>query len=76
MNLAWKVMLPLALLNLLCVMVVKQLGWPLPVLTVASVVLFFGAGLFSVLWRGSVTNPRRRVVKLPPGIPAGATYAS
>src|SRR4029078_3239110 len=29
MNLAWKVMLPLALLNLLCVMVVKQLDLPL-----------------------------------------------
>jgi NADH-quinone oxidoreductase subunit H len=75
MNLAWKMMLPLALLNLLCVMVVKQLGWPLPVLTVTSVLLFIGAGLFSVQWRGSVTNPKRKVVKLPPGIPAGATYA-
>jgi NADH-quinone oxidoreductase subunit H len=76
MNLAWKVMLPLALLNLLCVMVVKQLGWPLPVLTGTSVLLFVGAGLLSVRWRGTVTNPRRKVVKLPPGIPAGTTYAS
>jgi NADH-quinone oxidoreductase subunit H len=76
MNLAWKMMLPLSLLNLLCVMVVKQFGLPLIVLTATSVVLFVGAGWFSVLWRGSVTNPRRKVVKLPPGIPAGATYAS
>ena len=75
MNLAWKMMLPLALLNLLCVMVVKQFGWPLPVLTATSVLLFFGAGLFSVRSRAVVTNPRRKVVKLPPGIPAGATYA-
>jgi NADH-quinone oxidoreductase subunit H len=76
MNLAWKVMLPLALLNLLCVMVVKQLGWPLIVLTGTSVLLFLGAGLLSVRWRGTVTNPKRKVVKLPRGIPTGATYAS
>jgi NADH-quinone oxidoreductase subunit H len=76
MNLAWKVMLPLALLNLLCVMVVKQLGWPLIILTGTSVLLFVGAGLLSVWSRGSVTNPKRRVLKLPPGIPTGATYAS
>ena len=37
MSLAWKVMIPLALLNLLCVMVVKQFGLPLVVLTAASV---------------------------------------
>ena len=72
MNLAWKVMLPLALLNLMCVMVVKQLGWPLIILTGTSVLLFVGAGLLSVRWRGSVTNPKRKVVKLPPGIPTGA----
>jgi NADH-quinone oxidoreductase subunit H len=76
MNLAWKVMLPMALLNLLCVMVVKQLGWPLVLLSGTSILLFVGAGLWSVRWRGSVTNPRRKVVKLPPGVPAGATYAS
>jgi NADH-quinone oxidoreductase subunit H len=75
MNLAWKVMIPLALLNLLCVMAVLQLGWPLWVLTVASAVLFVGAGLLSVAWRGTVTNPKRKVVKLPPGLPAGVTYA-
>jgi NADH-quinone oxidoreductase subunit H len=75
MNLAWKVMLPLALLNLLCVMVVKQLDAPLVVLTAASVVLFLGAGLMSVRTRGSVTNPKRPVRKLPPGLPPGVTYA-
>ncbi|MCE9565225.1 MAG: NADH-quinone oxidoreductase subunit NuoH [Planctomycetes bacterium] len=76
MNIAWKVLLPLALLNLICVMVVKQLGAPLLVLTVTSAVLVVGAGLFSVWTAGSVTNPKRKVVKLPAGIPAGVTYAS
>ena len=76
MNIAWKVLLPLALLNLICVMVVKQLGWPLVVLTGTSAALFVGAGLVSVWSAGSVTNPKRKVVKLPPGVPAGVTYAS
>jgi NADH-quinone oxidoreductase subunit H len=76
MNLAWKVLFPLALLNLLCVVVVKQFGGPLILLTATSIGLFLGAGLLSVRWHGSVTNPKRKVIKLPPGIPAGVTYAS
>lgn len=76
MNIAWKVMIPLAFFNLVCVVVVKQLNWPLVTLTVTSAALFFGAGLLSVRWRGSVTNPKRAVPKLPPGLPAGVTYAS
>jgi NADH-quinone oxidoreductase subunit H len=76
MNLAWKVMLPLALLNLICVLVVKQLGWPLVWLTATSIGLFLGAGYVSVRWRGTVTNPKRKVIKLPPGITEGVTYAS
>jgi NADH-quinone oxidoreductase subunit H len=76
MNLAWKVMLPLALLNLVCVLVVKQLGWPLVWLTATSIGLFLGAGYLSVRWSGTVTNPKRKVIKLPPGIPEGVTYAS
>ena len=71
MNIAWKVMIPLALLNLLCVIVVKQYDWPLVTLTVLSVLLFVGAGLGSVRWNSSVTNPKRTVRKLPPGMPAG-----
>ena len=67
--------LPLALMNLVCVMFVMQFGWPLVVLTVTSAVLFFGVGLLSVRWGGTVTNPKRRVRRLPPGIPAGVTYA-
>jgi hypothetical protein len=57
-------------------MVVKQFNWPLVVLTVTSVVLFFAAGLIGVSVRGSVTNPKRPVAKLPPGLPVGVTYAS
>jgi NADH-quinone oxidoreductase subunit H len=75
MNLAWKVMIPLALANLVAVMVVKQFGWPLVVLTVTSFLLFVGAGLIGVSVRGSVSNPKRRVAKLPPGLPPGVTYA-
>jgi NADH-quinone oxidoreductase subunit H len=75
MNIAWKVMIPLALLNLLCVMVVMQFRWPLVVLTASSVVLFFGAGVVSAWARGSITNPKRAVRKQPPGLPAGVTYA-
>lgn len=76
MNLAWKVMIPLALANLVAVMVVKQFGWPLVVLAVTSVVLFVAAGLIGVRVSGSVTNPKRPVAKLPPGLPPGVTYAS
>ncbi len=76
MNIAWKVLMPLALLNLLCVMIVLQLKLPLVVLTFTSIGLFLGAGVLSVRWKGSVTNPKRMVVKLPPGVPAGVTYAS
>jgi NADH-quinone oxidoreductase subunit H len=75
MNIAWKVMIPLASLNVLCVMIVKQFNWPLWVLTLASILLFFGAGFVSVKLSGSVTNPKRRVAKLPPGLQAGVTFA-
>jgi NADH-quinone oxidoreductase subunit H len=43
MGLAWKVMIPLALLNLLCVMFVREFGMSPWVLTVTSAALFFGA---------------------------------
>jgi NADH-quinone oxidoreductase subunit H len=75
MNIAWKVMIPLSILNVLCVMLVKQFNGPLVILTFTSLALFLGAGVVSVRLRGSVTNPKRKVVKLPPGLPAGVTYA-
>jgi NADH-quinone oxidoreductase subunit H len=75
MNLAWKVMIPLGLANVVGVVVALQLGWPLWTLTAVSVVLFLVAGYFAVRQAGSITNPKRRVRKLPPGLPAGVTYA-
>lgn len=60
MALAWKVLIPLALLNLVCVMVVKELGWSLWVLLPASLALFVGAGAISV-W---LTPPGRRSPRL------------
>jgi NADH-quinone oxidoreductase subunit H len=65
MSIAWKVMIPLGLANLVCVMIVKQYHWPLIVLTASSVGLLMAAGL----WHGSVTMPRRPVkkqIKSPP----------
>ncbi len=75
MNLAWKVMIPLALLNLVAVIFVKQFGWSLLVLSGVNVLLFVGAGMLGARTRGTVTNPKRAVKKMPPGLPAGVTYA-
>jgi NADH-quinone oxidoreductase subunit H len=75
MNLAWKVMIPLSLLNLLAVMFVKQFNLPLIALLGVNILLFLGSGVLGVRMRGSVTNPKRPVAKLPPGLPAGVTYA-
>jgi NADH-quinone oxidoreductase subunit H len=75
MNLGWKVMIPLGLLNLLAVMFVKQFGFLLIALTGANILLFVGAGYLGMRTGGTVTNPKRPVAKLPPGPPAGVTYA-
>jgi NADH-quinone oxidoreductase subunit H len=48
MSLAWKGLSPLALLNLVGVMVVKQLGWSLWLLLPLSIGVFFGAILLAV----------------------------
>jgi NADH-quinone oxidoreductase subunit H len=61
MALAWKVMIPLALLNLLCVMVVREFApkvrWPLLPL---SLIILVGAGLVAVKMPRTV---RRRVTR-------------
>ena len=75
MNLAWKVMIPLALLNVLAVIFVKQFGGSLVVLTGVNVLLFFGAGVLGVYTSGTVTNPKRKVAPQPVGLPAGVTFA-
>ncbi len=48
MSLAWKGLIPLALVNLAGVMVIKQLGWSLWLLLPLSIGLFFGAILLAV----------------------------
>jgi len=75
MSIAWKVMIPLAIANVICVMVVKQYNLALLWLTLTSVGLFVLMGVLSVKWGGSITMPKRAVRKLPPGLPAGVTYA-
>jgi NADH-quinone oxidoreductase subunit H len=56
MSLAWKGLIPLALINLVAVMVVKQLGWNLWLLLPLSVVLFFGAISLAVSDRRPLTS--------------------
>ncbi|OAI40858.1 hydroxyacid dehydrogenase [Planctomycetaceae bacterium SCGC AG-212-D15] len=49
MGIAWKVLIPLSLANLVCVMVVKEFGLSLWWLLPASFVVFVGAGVISLL---------------------------
>ena len=64
MGLAWKVFIPLGLLNMLCVMTVLQFGlnrwWLLP----ASLLLFLGAGLVSIASSRTPTIPRQQRVPM------------
>jgi NADH-quinone oxidoreductase subunit H len=76
MTLAWKVMIPLSILHLIAALFVKQFQQPAWVLTIASVSLFLLAGLWGAVTGGNVTAPRRKVAKLPAGLPLGVTYAS
>ena len=75
MSLAWKVMIPLALLNLAACLAVRQLGLTPWVLTAVSGVLFVGAGLLSVRGGGPDNTPRKLKVPLPAGLQPGVTYA-
>ena len=75
MSIAWKVLIPLAIANVVCVMLVKQAEKPLWFLTATSILLVLVMGWLTVKWRGSITMPKRAVRKLPPGLPAGVTYA-
>jgi NADH-quinone oxidoreductase subunit H len=47
MGLAWKVLIPLALANLVCVMVVREFRWSAWVMLPVSIVLLVGAGMVS-----------------------------
>ncbi len=48
MGLAWKVLIPLSLFNVLCVMIVRQFHWTYWTLLVMSLALFVGAGFFGL----------------------------
>jgi NADH-quinone oxidoreductase subunit H len=75
MNLAWKVMIPLSILNVLGIIFVLQYEWSRWAMLLISVVLIVAAGIVSLRRKGTVSEPKRRVKKLPPGLPAGVTYA-
>ena len=66
---------PLALAQSGQAMVVRQFGLSPWVMTAVSAGLFVLAGLISVRTNATITEPRRRVIHLPPGLPAGVTYA-
>ena len=75
MSLAWKVMMPLALLNLVCALAVRQLGVTPWALTATSLILFIGAGLLAVRSGGPNNAPRKLRVPLPAGPQPGVTFA-
>ncbi len=76
MSLAWKVMIPLAIVHLLAAMIVREFSAPYWVLSLASVGLFVSAGLIAVRVGGPNNSPRKRLVPLPAGLPEGVTYAA
>lgn len=58
MGLAWKVLIPLGLLNLVCAMAVKQYELSQWWLSGASLALFFGAGWLATLMPAAPSGPR------------------
>jgi NADH-quinone oxidoreductase subunit H len=60
MGLAWKVMIPLAILNLVCVMIVEQMEWSRWLLLPASLVLLVAAAVIADYW--PEPPPRRLTV--------------
>ena len=48
MSLAWKVFIPMALLNLVAVMIVKEFGLPLWSLLLVSIAIVIGAGMIAI----------------------------
>jgi NADH-quinone oxidoreductase subunit H len=59
MSLAWQGLVPLSFLNLTVVMFVKQFGWPLWVLTLASLGLLLGAAAIN----GTLLQRRLRAAR-------------
>jgi NADH-quinone oxidoreductase subunit H len=64
MGLAWKVLMPLALANLVCVMIVKEFKLPIWLLTLASSAVFVAAGWIAGNWPQPA--PRVRSTALSP----------
>ena len=61
MGLAWKVLLPLALLNLVAVLVIKQLGWTPWILLPVSLVILVGAAYVTLLMPKPPARPGRTI---------------
>jgi NADH-quinone oxidoreductase subunit H len=64
MGLAWKVLIPLSLTNMIAVMTVKQFGWNVWWLTVASAALFVAAGMIAVYTTRSDISRRPSAAQL------------
>ncbi len=62
MGLAWKVMIPLALVNLVAVMVVLEFGWSQWLLLPITVLVLLGAAMFA--GGGNVGAPKRAAVRV------------
>src|SRR6202035_5867526 len=66
MHLAWKVLIPLALINFVCVMVVKEMEWSLWWLLPASLVILVGGA-----WLAVSVKPARPI---PATVPGGGRF--
>lgn len=62
MGLAWRVMIPLAIASFLCILVVKQFNLHSVWMTISSLALFVGAGVFhGVKVQRRISAPRRNI---------------
>jgi NADH-quinone oxidoreductase subunit H len=68
MALAWQVMIPLALINLVCVTVVLEFGLSPWFLTVTSVVTFVAAAVIATRERSTVISRPRESVAVSQGV--------
>lgn len=75
MGLAWKVLIPLSLGNVVAVMTVLQFGWSRWWLTLTSVLLFMVAGAIGVKQAQDALNSSPRRPKVKPEPAAGGHVA-